>query len=177
VTSGQLGALSGSTNFVTISIGGNDAGFIHVITQCAKPWPFTCWGDIDSAQNYIRQRLPASLDGLYSQIRSRAPRATVVVVGYPRIFNGRDTCNAASRISPDEQRRLNDTADLLASVTRARAQAHGFRFVDAIPSFIGHAVCDNPAWINGLSNPASESYHPNASGYGQYTNLVSAVLR
>src|SRR5262245_10860433 len=48
VRANQLGALSAVTDLVTISIGGNDAGFASVITQCAKPWPFTCTGDINN---------------------------------------------------------------------------------------------------------------------------------
>jgi hypothetical protein len=98
----------------------------------------------------------------------------VVAVGYPRVFNGRDNCMAA-RISAGEQARLNDTADLLAAAIEARAQAHVFGFVDAIPSFAGHAVCNSPAWLHGLSDPISESYHPNVSGCD--ADLVAAVLR
>jgi hypothetical protein len=61
--------------------------------------------------------------------------------------------------------------------TRGRAHAAGFTFKDAIPPFIGHAVCSSTEWINGLSNPVSESYHPNRNGqrYG-YTPLVRAVI-
>ncbi len=176
VINNQLGPLNASTTRATISIGGNDAGFSSVITSCARPWPWTCWGDIDNAQAYIQNTLPGRLNAVYSQIDSRAPNAIVAVVGYPRIFNERDTCNAASRISPGEQVELNDTADLLASVTRGRALAYGFAYVDPIPSFVGHAVCDSPEWINGLSNPVSESYHPNRSGQDRYRNLVVPLI-
>ena len=41
----------------------------------------------------------------------------------------------------------------------------------------GHAVCDDPEWINGLSWPIVESYHPNIDGQAQgYTPTVSPVL-
>ena len=176
VIDNQLGPLSSGTTRVTISIGGNDAGFSSVISACARPWPWTCWGEIDNAQAFIRNTLPGRLNLVYSQIRSRAPNAIVAVVGYPRIFNERNTCNAVSRISPGEQVRLNDTASLLAGTTRARALAHGFTYVDSIPSFVGHAVCDSVEWINGLSNPISESYHPNRSGHDQFRNLVRPVI-
>jgi lysophospholipase L1-like esterase len=176
VLNNQLGPLNASTSRVTISIGGNDAGFSSVITSCARPWPWTCWGDIDNAQNYIRNTLPGRLNSVYGAIDQRATSATVAVVGYPRIFNGRDTCNAGSRISPGEQAELNETADLLASVTRGRALAYGFAYVDPIPSFVGHAVCDSSEWINGLSNPISESYHPNRAGHDAYANLVTPAI-
>jgi lysophospholipase L1-like esterase len=159
----QLGSLNASTGYVTVSVGGNDAGFADVITQCALPWPWTCTGDIDNANNFIRNSLPALLDNLYTQIHNRAPNARVAVVGYPRLFNG-EQCNSLSRISPDEQSRLNGTADLLATTIHARASAHGFGFVDPRSAFTGHAVCDDVEWLNGLSNPVMESYHPNATG-------------
>src|SRR5689334_20638253 len=37
VTANQLSALSASTAYVTISVGGNDAGFTSVLTTCAQP--------------------------------------------------------------------------------------------------------------------------------------------
>src|SRR6188472_2138363 len=47
VTSNQLGALSSTTRFVTISVGGNDAGFSSVLTECALPgWASNCNGKI-----------------------------------------------------------------------------------------------------------------------------------
>jgi lysophospholipase L1-like esterase len=176
VLANQVQALSTSTNIVTITIGGNDAGFANVITKCAEPWPVSCDGDITNAQTYISNTLPGKLDSVYSNISSRAPNATVVVLGYPRLFMGVD-CNALTFFSSSEMTRLNQTADLLASVTKARAQAHGFWFKDAIPPFTGHAVCSSSEWLNGLSNPISDSYHPNRSGHKLgYEPLVRAVI-
>jgi lysophospholipase L1-like esterase len=171
----QLGSLSASTAYVTVMVGGNDAGFASVITQCAKPWPYTCGGDIDKAQAYIRNTLPGTLDGLYSKIRSLAPSAKVVVVGYPRLFNGKE-CNAGARISSGEQTRLNDTSDLLSTTISGRAGAHGFGYVDARSAFTGHAVCDSVEWLNGLSDPVTESYHPNRTGQVGYADLVQPRL-
>jgi lysophospholipase L1-like esterase len=176
VRNGQLGGLRSTTRYVTVSVGGNDAGFASVLLQCAQPWPVTCWGAIDNAKAVIRSTLPSRLDGLYAAIRRAAPNARVVVVGYPRLFNG-EQCNLAARISPGEQAELNATADLLAQTTKARAAARGFAFVDARTAFTGHSVCADVEWINGLSNPISESYHPNRSGQAGYANLVEPVLR
>lgn len=177
VTSNQLSALSGSTTYVSISVGGNDAGFADVLTECAQPgWMSDCNGAVDGAQSYINDTLPGSLSALYSDIRSRAPSATVAVVGYPRIFNGED-CNAATWFSPEEETRLNQTADLLNDTLTAAASAHGFSFANPTSSFIGHAVCGDPEWLNGLSSPITESYHPNRTGHASgYTPLVSPKL-
>jgi lysophospholipase L1-like esterase len=177
VTNTQLSALSSDTRYVTISVGGNDAGFADVLTECAMPgWASDCNGAINGAQNIINNTLPSRLSTLYAGIRSRATVAKVVVVGYPRIFMGED-CNAFTWFSPTEETRLNQTADLLNSKLSAAAGAQGFSFANPTSKFIGHAVCDNPEWLNGLSNPISESYHPNRTGQSSgYAPLVSPVL-
>lgn len=174
VTSTQLPALSSTTAYVTISVGGNDAGFADVLTECAKPgWMSNCNGRIDTAQAHIKNTLPGALSSLYAAIRTKAPNARVTVVGYPRIFNGED-CNALTWFSPQEESRLNATADLLNSTTSSLAAAKGYAFANPTTRFLGHAVCDSPEWINGLSNPISESYHPKVEGHsGGYLPTVS----
>lgn len=177
VTTTQLSALGTATSYVTISVGGNDAGFAGVLTECAQPWwSSDCNGAIDTAQAYIKDKLPAALATLYSSIRTKAPNAKVVVVGYPRIFDGED-CNAATWFSPAEETRLNATADLLNSKLASAASAKAFAFANPTNRFVGHAVCDSTEWLNGLSNPISESYHPNRLGHSSgYTPLVSPLL-
>ncbi|KAA1415504.1 SGNH/GDSL hydrolase family protein [Nocardioides humilatus] len=177
VTSSQLSAVVSTTKYVTISVGGNDAGFSDVITECAQPgWMSDCNGAIDGAQSFINNTLPTRLNTLYASIKSRAPSAVVVVTGYPRLFMGED-CNAATWFSPAEETRLNQTADLLNAKLSAAASAKGFKFANPTSKFIGHAVCDSTEWLNGLSNPISESYHPNKLGHSSgYTPLVSPLL-
>lgn len=177
VTNSQLGALSGTTRFVTISVGGNDAGFADVLTECATPWwAGNCDAAVDAAQAFVRNTLPGRLATLYAAIRSRASIAKVVVVGYPRVFMGED-CNAGTWFAPAEQTRLNQTADQLNGALAAAAQARGFSFANPTGRFVGHAVCDSPEWLNGLSNPVGESYHPNRVGHASgYVPLVSALL-
>ncbi|GAA1941566.1 SGNH/GDSL hydrolase family protein [Nocardioides marmoribigeumensis] len=173
----QLTPLRATTAYVSLSVGGNDAGFASVLTTCAKPsWASDCYGAIDKAQTFIKSTLPGRLSTLYAAIRSKAPNAKVVVVGYPRIFNGED-CNAFTWFSPTEESRLNATADLLNSTTSTAASAKGFTFANPTSRFVGHAVCDDVEWINGLSNPVSESYHPKIAGHRDgYTPVVSPLL-
>lgn len=176
VTANQLPSVTSSTNIVSVQVGGNDAGFSSVITECAQPaWLSDCNSAVANAQSIINNTLPGRLNTLYSSIRSRASSAKVVVVGYPRLFNGTD-CNAGTFFSGDEMTKLNATADLLNSKLSAAASAAGFTFVNPTSKFIGHAVCGSPEWINGLSNPVSESYHPNTTGQAAYADLVQPAL-
>jgi GDSL-like Lipase/Acylhydrolase family len=179
VTANQLGSLNSTTRWVTITIGGNDAGFADVITECAQPgWFSDCNGAVDDAQAFINGTLKSRLNTVYDAIKSRAANATVIVLGYPRLFMGVD-CNAGTFFSSSEMTRLNQTADLLRTRTQEQVATEGTRFVfkDAIPSFTGHAVCSSSEWINGLSNPISESYHPNRTGHSSgYAPLVRQVM-
>ena len=175
VNSSQLGPLSAATNLVTITIGGNDAGFSNVILNCAAYY-FTCDSAINSANTFIANKLPGLLDTTYGDIRSHAPTAHVVVLGYPHLFTtDGQTCNFNALTSGNEKK-LNNTADLLDSVISARASAHGFTYVDPRNAFLPHEVCSSSEWLNGQSNPLSESYHPNISGQAEFTTLVEGVL-
>jgi lysophospholipase L1-like esterase len=174
VLNNQVGALNSATKYVTIAVGGNDIGFSSVIKSCALPLS-DCTPDINTAENAIRTTLPESLNSVYTQIHTRAPGAKVVVVGYPRLFNGQE-CNPLARLSPQEQGQLNAAADLLDDTIKGRADAFGFTFVDIRSAFTGHAVCDQAEWINGLSNPVGESYHPNRDGHVALAGLVQPAL-
>lgn len=179
----QSASLTADANWVTYTIGGNDAGFSEVITECALPgWASDCNGAINTAQAYIQNTLPGRLDLVNNKIKEKSPSAKVIVLDYPRLFNGED-CNALTFFSPSEETRLNETADQLKNALSAAATRAGANFVfrDVIPPFIGHAVCaggggSSTEWINGLSNPTGESYHPKITGHASgYYPVVHAV--
>jgi len=175
VNSKQLGTLSSSTALVTITIGGNDAGFSNVILNCALYY-FTCGSAIGEANSFIANKLPALLDTTYNDIRAKATTAHVVVLGYPRLFTAEGkTCNVNFLTSSNEKK-LNETGDKLDGVISARAAAHGFTFVDPRSAFSSHEVCSSSEWLNGQSNPLSESYHPNVSDQADFTSQIESVL-
>jgi lysophospholipase L1-like esterase len=175
VNSKQLGTLSSTTSLVTITIGGNDAGFSNVILNCALYY-FTCQSSINSANTFIQNQLPALLDTTYNDIHSRAPNAHVVVLGYPHLFTSTGTTCNFNALTSTNEKSLNNTGDLLDGAIKTRAAAHGFTFVDPRNAFLPHEVCSSSEWLNGQSNPLSESYHPNVSGYANFTSEIEAVL-
>jgi lysophospholipase L1-like esterase len=175
VNSKQLGTLSSTTALATITIGGNDAGFSNVIINCALYY-FTCGSAINEANSFIANKLPALLDTTYDDIRTRATTGHVVVLAYPHLFTTEGkTCNVNFLTSSNEKK-LNETADKLDAVIKARAEAHNFTFVDPRSAFLPHEVCSSSEWLNGQSNPLSESYHPNVSGQADFTTQIEGVL-
>lgn len=176
VESGQVRRLGADTDLVTITVGGNDIGWGKAIRACVTPFS-GCTDDIEDVERRTKQTLPDKLDGVYREIADRAPSAEVYVLGYPRLFNAEDECDAFGQLSIEEQARMNGTADVLSGVVRRAAESRGFTYVDVRDSFDGHAVCDSDPWINGLIHPLSDSYHPNAHGHaeGYFTEIAAVV--
>ncbi|GAA0598755.1 SGNH/GDSL hydrolase family protein [Actinomadura livida] len=162
VSSGQLGALSSSTTLVSITVGGNDAGFSNVMQTCVLQSTSTCQNRVAQAESYMRNTLPGRLDSLYAQIRSRAPSARVVVLGYPRLYTIVDWCVGLGNA---KRTALNSAADTLAGVTRQAADRAGFTWSDVRDEFAGHELCSGDDWLNAVTLPIESSYHPTARGH------------
>ncbi len=171
----QLGTLSSSTSLVTITIGGNDAGFSNVILNCALYY-FTCGSAISEANEFIKNKLPAPLETTYKDIRAKATTAQVIVLGYPKLFTKEGTTCNVNFLTSGNEKKMNESAEKLDAVIKARAEAMKFTFVNPTSAFEAHAVCASEEWLNGQSNPLSESYHPNVKGQEDFTKLVEAAI-
>ncbi|MGH3978716.1 MAG: SGNH/GDSL hydrolase family protein [Pseudonocardiaceae bacterium] len=159
---GQLENLTAGTDLVTVSIGGNDAGFAQVMLECQVGGPARCDAAIARAETFIADQLTVRLDTAYAAIRERATSARVLVIGYPQLF---EVGPCFTSIDPGHRARLNGVADQLAAVTADRAAAASAEFLDTRAAFTGHRVCAPDPWINGPSFPVQESYHPDVDGH------------
>lgn len=112
------------------------------------------------------------LDSLYGQLSAAAPNARVIVTGYPRLFS--PEYGAYLGASPEEQRALNDGAELLDSVLSAAAARHGFDYVGVTHQFVGHGVNAPDPWLHGPLDPAA--FHPTLTGYEAYAARVTAAV-
>ncbi|MFD7325120.1 SGNH/GDSL hydrolase family protein [Streptomyces sp. NPDC059875] len=175
VTSGQLGPLSTATDLVSITIGGNDAGFADVMTTCVLQSESTCINRVNQAKGYVDTTLPGKLDAVYSAISAKAPNARVVVLGYPRFYKLGGSCVAG--LSENERAAINGAADYLNAATAKRAADHGYTFASVVPSFTGHEICSGSAWLHSVNwLNIGESYHPTAAGQsGGYLPSFRAV--
>jgi lysophospholipase L1-like esterase len=172
VTGGQLAALDGDTDLVTLTIGGNDIGWSSAVTACLGGTDAQCAGAVALVDARSTGQLPALLDTVYSQVAAAAPNARVVVVGYPRLFSPEDGAYLAA--SPAELGALNAAADTLDTVIAAAADRAGFQLVDVRKRFNGHGANSPDPWILGPADPAA--FHPTAEGYEAYTAAVSSAL-
>ncbi|NUT48644.1 MAG: SGNH/GDSL hydrolase family protein [Saccharothrix sp.] len=168
----QFAALDAGTDLVSITIGGNDVGFANTMITCVTGSDSSCVSAVDNGIAAARTTLPGRLDATYATIRNRAPNATVVVLGYPRLVEPDGTCMSATKRTA-----LNRGADELHTVIADRAAAAGVHYVDARAHFAGHGACGRSPWINQFSLfRLAESFHPNATGYSQgYLPLLTTI--
>ncbi|GAA4339342.1 SGNH family lipase [Streptomyces venetus] len=173
VLSGQLGPLSSATTLVSVSVGGNDAGFSDVMTTCVTQSDSACVSRINTARSYVDSTLPGKLDSVYSSIRSKAPGARVVVLGYPRFYQLGTACLG---LSETKRKAINDASDHLNTAIAKRAADHGFVFGDVRTAFSGHEICSGDSWLHSVNwLNIGESYHPKAPGQsGGYLPVFNA---
>jgi lysophospholipase L1-like esterase len=174
VINNQVGSLSSANTVVTVTVGGNDAGFTSVMESCIVGGDSGCNTAVNNAKNYVNTTLPGLLDNTYNAIRSHAPSATVYVVGYPHFYQLGGSCSVG--LSDTARSYINSGADTLDSAISAAAGRHGFRFVDVRSNFDGHGICSSNWWLNSVTWPVVNSYHPNAAGYSNgYLPALTAV--
>ncbi|MBA0127126.1 SGNH/GDSL hydrolase family protein [Haloechinothrix sp. YIM 98757] len=171
--------LSEDTDYVTVSIGGNDIGFADIILNCANHWDEEqCLETVDDANRKIEEELPDKLDAAYAAITDNAPDATVMSVGYPRFFSDDVSCADADGISPAEGEALNGLADNLDAKIAERSDAAGITYIGVIEQFTGHDVCADDPYVNGKVEPnVADMYHPSPAGYRDgYKPLIRDVM-
>ena len=187
----QLDHLNASTGLVTFSIGGNDAGFAKILSECATQPPFSnCSSDkevtdpvdstIDALAGKGKQTGVYSYDTIMTDIANRAPNATVVAVGYPRMFTSTGgkgglvpgRCQGLAKV---DQRWINAKTNELNAAAKAAAQRHGYQFTDPSGSFAGHELCGKQAsWFDGLLDDGR--FHPNTTGHKAMASSIMNTL-
>jgi lysophospholipase L1-like esterase len=184
----QISRISHDPSVITLTIGGNDAHFAGVLKDCVMG---DCVGKYHKPSGDVLAariaELRAALPEVYRGIHDAAPRAQLVVAGYPQLFeNGRGprpvgNCAAGKQISADEAAYLNErTVDLNQAIAGAANDA-GARFVDLTDAFDGHELsCTkgssylNPLGLRTRLFPAS--FHPNDAGYAQMASVIAKAL-
>jgi lysophospholipase L1-like esterase len=161
VISGQLSAVTSSTTLVSVTAGGNDAGFTSVMETCVLGSDSQCTTAVENAKTFMRNTLPGRLNTLNNAIKSKAPSAHVTVLDYPRLYIIVSFCVG---LSNTKRTALNGAADLLDSTISAASSRAGFTFSDVRDDFAGHELCSGDDWLNAVTIPVGNSYHPTALG-------------
>jgi lysophospholipase L1-like esterase len=176
-----------SVDLVTLTIGGNDAGFADILASCVghisfRPchYRYRAGGPLDLLDTIheLRPRLRA----VYRRVRKVAP-ADLMVLGYPRLFPAdpaERTCVLG--FSDDEIRFLNDRTTRFNRMIKRAAHAEGAIFVDVRNAFEGHELrCgkDPNRMVNNIFQRLHRefSFHPTVDGYRRLADLAIPAWR
>jgi lysophospholipase L1-like esterase len=185
----QLNALNSSDAVVMLTLSGDDMGFWSTFDTCMElsvtdlfgspcERHFTSGGTDQLAARVTAET--AKITAVLASIRARAPRARVLVVGYPDLFPQRGGCWPAVPITNGDIAYLRSIELQLNAMLAADARAAGATFVDTYTPTIGHDFCQSASVkdVEGLV-PTSLAYpfHPNARGQAVLAAAVLAALR
>ena len=178
------------TEMVTLTAGGNDLGFAAILQECAdvadctsdtfRPFPNSNLSFKQAIQAQLASVVGPRARALYSAVTTRAQNASVLVLGYPRLF-GKGAClNPLVTIpfSKNERKWLDDLSDDLNLTLWWQASTAGVHFVSVSGGFNGHETCDLVPWINGPA-PRSHytySFHPTAAGQWAYARALDGYM-
>lgn len=185
--------------YVTVSIGGNDAKFADIITEAAIPHPLNP-GALNDKLNSVWEEFYYGIDGgesirdrlyqAYCDIQDAAgAQAKIIVAGYPKLL---DSNGSGFLFSENEAALINDSVsrfnDEIESIVKS-CKADGMKicFVSVEEAFDGHGAYSNDAFLNEVyigkkdqdlkwSVSSAYSMHPNDKGAQAYADCVQAKI-
>jgi lysophospholipase L1-like esterase len=177
----QLDAVTRETDLVTIGLGGNDAQlFGRLLAACLRRDPAAtagspCADTLGPSVQPALHRIEANLTDIVNAVRGRAPRAKVVLVGYPQIVPASGRCEEVP-FAPDDYAFARQVNRGLTEAVERAAAATRSTYVDLWAASEGHDICSADPWINGLSGPGAAPFHPFAAEQAEVARLVAAAL-
>jgi len=176
----QLSALKPGTKLVTLTVGAADLGLSALLTVCSDPnRTLDCLALIQDVREVLLPALGGDLTNLYAEVADAAPRAHIVVTGYPHLF----ASPPAPPFDPVIAAAINSPIDALnATIREAAADAAEdtdaeIIYVDVVDAFGQHGIGgESPPFIN-PPGPTTEAFHPTPAGYDAYRDAISAELQ
>lgn len=170
----QIFSRKAAPDLVSLTIGANDTGWIHIIGEC---YTGTC-GTADQT-NAVGQRL-AVLDTNLSNVLNMMkahyglyPPRTVITDYYQVFPKSVEVCSDLQGIDSNERvwgRQLEDMVN-----ARLKAIAIRYAFVAFVHiDFSGHELCTPDSWIQGLQD--AMPYHPTKAGQMAIAHQIDAAI-
>ena len=187
----------GTVDYVTITIGGNDAEFVPIIESTAlsvELLDFNLLRDkLDAVWRKFDSEIEANLITAYHDIQAAAGKqAMILVAGYPRLLDA--TEGHAVIINPTESflidESVSDFNDRIEGIVKRLQQDENMNieFVSVEKRFEGHEAYSNDPYINPIylsvkaqdldvtAPVSSYSIHPNEKGIMAYARAVQAAI-
>ena len=182
----QVDALDGSEALVTVTIGGNDVGYVPLLTLACLPWPAPWVPVLGRRIRNLRDRAArdAALDDVAKSlrevgdaIRRRSPRARVLFVDYLTVLP--PAGRSASPLSNADADLGRHIAMTLERLTAEAAEASECELVKAGEASRAHHAWSAEPWTTDFHLPwprRPAPMHPNTAGMRAVAELVTAQV-
>ncbi|HEX7718154.1 MAG TPA: SGNH/GDSL hydrolase family protein [Marmoricola sp.] len=182
----QLDAVGPSTTLVTIGLGLNDdalsMGLLLVcLTPLGRPPTDKCQSYLDTPLTTVEAQMKVAADHVQAaveKVRELAPRARIVVVGYPRLVPDSGSCPDRLPVPDAQVERMRVGMAYLDQSWAAAADAAGATYVDMYSASEGHDICSADPWVAGYKGVPGKAQpmHPLASYHQAVAARVEAVV-
>jgi lysophospholipase L1-like esterase len=173
----QLRVLDRGTDLVTVGIGANDEDLFARLISCVTAGDEVGCDEALASSRAVLARTEDRVAQALAAIEQRAPRARVVLVGYPRLVDPASPCP----LLPAPEDRLADLARVERTLDRAlqaAARSTGADYLDLHAASVGHEVCSSDPWVNGptTDESAALAFHPFTTGQEAVAERVLELL-
>jgi hypothetical protein len=178
----QLDVVDTSTTLLTIGIGlNNNAVSVGLLLVCLDPdhGPLSdkCQRYLATPQSTIETQIKLSASQLgasLAEIRKKAPKARIVVVGYPRLVPDVGSCPDRLPVPDAQVERMRWAMGYVNQVWAETAKQAGTVYVDMYAASEGHDICADDPWIADYKGAVDKAalLHP----YGSYHQAVAAQI-
>ena len=180
----QVRAVDIRTRLVTITVGGNDIGYIGDLSMLAARNSGSAfgwlvghvWSGPKDPLDRDYRGLERNLAAMIGTIRKQAPNAVVVLATYPAILPPSGTC-ARIGLSTAEADLMRRVALRLEEATRGAAVAGHVLLVDMQVLGKEHNACSNEPWTRGWTNGGIAPFHPTLIGARATARAIAETLR
>jgi hypothetical protein len=169
---------------VTVTIGGNDVGYVPLLSAACLPWPSQWIPFLGSrirdlrdwpARDRALDDVAGSLREVGEAVRLRAPKAKVLFVDYLTILP--PAGQRAFPLSSSDAELARHIALRLESLTAEAATDTGCELVRAGEASREHHAWSNEPWTVGCALPMpgrAMPMHPNAAGMRAVARLIAS---
>ena len=160
---------TGTPQLISITIGANDTGWANVIQTCYTGTCDTPANTLaaDAALVPMQAHLALALTSINDRSHRRPP--PVVVTGYYHIVAS--SCPVLQpNVTPSEISWFRNETDKLNKALQTTAAGYSFARYAPI-SFVGHDLCSQSSWIQGITDPGP--LQPTAEGQAAIAQAVT----
>lgn len=182
VPGAMIDAVTADTELVTVSMGGNDDGAsAGIVVSCLYGAydPIKCATFIDTRLDSLLKTNTKRLVAGLEEIREKAPRARIVLIGYLPVLPQEGGCVMAD-LEPVE--RVAPAREAFAKIDTAfkkAAKRANVEFVSLAAASKGHMSCDgDQAWVTGMKAIPGKGalLHPNKRGMRAVAKILAKHL-